>query len=91
MLLVSAIDFRFSPEPTMGQTLSEPVTEKHSSKDSDHKLAYGASAMQGWRLSMCLFLSYLVICVYMIDMIFIVYLLCFNSHGGCTRDFVETR
>ncbi|ORY94467.1 phosphatase 2C-like domain-containing protein [Syncephalastrum racemosum] len=36
----------------MGQTLSEPVTEKHSSKDSDHKLAYGASAMQGWRLTM---------------------------------------
>ncbi|KAJ3009920.1 Protein phosphatase 2C 2 [Thoreauomyces humboldtii] len=36
----------------MGQTLSEPVTEKHSSADEDERIAYGASAMQGWRISM---------------------------------------
>eukprot|EP00842_Homolaphlyctis_polyrhiza_P004553 jgi/Hompol1/5099/HPOL_001898-RA len=35
----------------MGQTLSEPVTEKHSTKGEDDQLAYGASAMQGWRIS----------------------------------------
>ncbi|KAJ1562053.1 Protein phosphatase 2C 2, partial [Nowakowskiella sp. JEL0078] len=36
----------------MGQTLSEPVTEKHSTSGGDNRLVYGASAMQGWRLSM---------------------------------------
>ncbi|KAI8822612.1 phosphatase 2C-like domain-containing protein [Fimicolochytrium jonesii] len=36
----------------MGQTLSEPITEKHSSSDEDERIAYGASAMQGWRISM---------------------------------------
>ncbi|KAL1935260.1 hypothetical protein VTP01DRAFT_4400 [Rhizomucor pusillus] len=36
----------------MGQTLSEPVTTKTSSKDHNNRLAFGASAMQGWRLSM---------------------------------------
>ncbi|CAG8451464.1 6714_t:CDS:2 [Ambispora leptoticha] len=36
----------------MGQTLSEPIREKHSSSDSDARLLYAASAMQGWRISM---------------------------------------
>ncbi|KAI9498096.1 phosphatase 2C-like domain-containing protein [Zychaea mexicana] len=36
----------------MGQTLSEPITDKTSSKDNDKRFAYGASAMQGWRLTM---------------------------------------
>ncbi|KAI9004682.1 phosphatase 2C-like domain-containing protein [Gaertneriomyces semiglobifer] len=36
----------------MGQTLSEPVTDKHSSEGKDERLWYGASAMQGWRISM---------------------------------------
>ncbi|KAJ3014574.1 Protein phosphatase 2C 2 [Thoreauomyces humboldtii] len=36
----------------MGQTLSEPVTEKHTTADEDERIAYGASAMQGWRISM---------------------------------------
>ncbi|KAJ3284216.1 Protein phosphatase 2C 2 [Borealophlyctis nickersoniae] len=36
----------------MGQTLSEPVVEKHTSEDKDDRLIYGASAMQGWRISM---------------------------------------
>lgn len=36
----------------MGQTLSEPVVEKHSSKGGDERLIYGVSAMQGWRISM---------------------------------------
>lgn len=36
----------------MGQTLSEPVVEKHSSRGGDERLIYGVSAMQGWRISM---------------------------------------
>ncbi|KNC96344.1 uncharacterized protein SPPG_08245 [Spizellomyces punctatus DAOM BR117] len=36
----------------MGQTLSEPVKDKHTTSDNDQRLAYGASAMQGWRISM---------------------------------------
>ncbi|KAI8363721.1 phosphatase 2C-domain-containing protein [Mortierella sp. GBAus27b] len=35
----------------MGQTLSAPITEKHSSSGHDSRFAYGASAMQGWRIS----------------------------------------
>ncbi|KAF9435884.1 Protein phosphatase 2C 2 [Entomortierella beljakovae] len=36
----------------MGQTLSSPITEKESSADHDKRLAYGASSMQGWRITM---------------------------------------
>ncbi|KAG0212338.1 Protein phosphatase 2C 2 [Mortierella sp. GBA30] len=36
----------------MGQTLSAPITEKHSSAGHNERLAYGASAMQGWRITM---------------------------------------
>ncbi|CAO3634017.1 unnamed protein product [Cunninghamella blakesleeana] len=36
----------------MGQTLSEPITEKHSSEGGDKRVIYGASCMQGWRISM---------------------------------------
>ncbi|RUS35576.1 phosphatase 2C-like domain-containing protein [Jimgerdemannia flammicorona] len=36
----------------MGQTLSEPVIEKHSTEDGDDRLIYAASSMQGWRVSM---------------------------------------
>ncbi|KAI8924302.1 phosphatase 2C-like domain-containing protein [Entophlyctis helioformis] len=36
----------------MGQTLSEPVVEKHTTTGEDERLAYGASAMQGWRITM---------------------------------------
>lgn len=36
----------------MGQTLSEPVVDKKSSKGGDERLIYGVSAMQGWRISM---------------------------------------
>ncbi|KAI9597308.1 phosphatase 2C-like domain-containing protein [Syncephalis fuscata] len=36
----------------MGQTLSEPVREKHSSEGSDDRFYYGASCMQGWRITM---------------------------------------
>ncbi|KAI9101901.1 phosphatase 2C-like domain-containing protein [Phlyctochytrium arcticum] len=36
----------------MGQTLSEPVVEKETTTGQDERLAYGASAMQGWRTSM---------------------------------------
>ena len=36
----------------MGQTLSEPITQKHSDSGSDERFAYGVSEMQGWRLSM---------------------------------------
>ncbi|KAK5127545.1 Protein phosphatase 2C 2 [Meristemomyces frigidus] len=36
----------------MGQTLSEPVVEKHSDEGQDDRVAFGVSAMQGWRISM---------------------------------------
>lgn len=36
----------------MGQTLSEPVVDKYSSESGDDRLIYGASCMQGWRVSM---------------------------------------
>ncbi|KAI7824287.1 phosphatase 2C-like domain-containing protein [Kickxella alabastrina] len=36
----------------MGQTLSEPVIDKHSTTGGDERYLYGASAMQGWRISM---------------------------------------
>lgn len=36
----------------MGQILSEPVTTKHSTEDKDTRLMYGASSMQGWRITM---------------------------------------
>ncbi|KAF8939573.1 Protein phosphatase 2C 2 [Dissophora ornata] len=35
----------------MGQALSAPVTDKHSSVGLNERFAYGASAMQGWRPS----------------------------------------
>lgn len=35
----------------MGQTLSEPITEKTSTHGSNNKYFYGCSHMQGWRLS----------------------------------------
>ncbi|WBW75465.1 serine/threonine protein phosphatase PP2C catalytic subunit Ptc2 [Schizosaccharomyces osmophilus] len=36
----------------MGQTLSEPVVEKHSNSGGDNYVQYGVSHMQGWRISM---------------------------------------
>lgn len=36
----------------MGQTLSEPVTSKDSIYGENEYYAYGASGMQGWRISM---------------------------------------
>ncbi|KAK9695231.1 Protein phosphatase 2C 2, partial [Basidiobolus ranarum] len=36
----------------MGQTLSEPVTGKETEKGKNSRLIYGASSMQGWRITM---------------------------------------
>ncbi|KAI9338697.1 phosphatase 2C-like domain-containing protein [Zopfochytrium polystomum] len=36
----------------MGQTLSEPITDKETSEGGDERLFYAASSMQGWRLQM---------------------------------------
>ncbi|KAJ1983695.1 Protein phosphatase 2C 2 [Dimargaris verticillata] len=36
----------------MGQTLSEPVVEKHTEKGGDKRVIFAVSSMQGWRLSM---------------------------------------
>jgi protein phosphatase PTC2/3 len=36
----------------MGQTLSSPITDKHTSGDANKHLIYGKSAMQGWRIRM---------------------------------------
>ena len=34
----------------MGQTLSEPITTKHTTSGEDERFAFGASCMQGWRI-----------------------------------------
>lgn len=36
----------------MGQTLSAPVTDKHSDEGSNERYVYASSCMQGWRVSM---------------------------------------
>lgn len=36
----------------MGQTLSEPLTQKETSKCKNQRLVVGASCMQGWRVNM---------------------------------------
>ncbi|KAF8510844.1 phosphatase 2C-like domain-containing protein [Gautieria morchelliformis] len=36
----------------MGQTLSSPVTQKHTNTGEDERYIYGVSEMQGWRISM---------------------------------------
>ncbi|WFD22689.1 protein-serine/threonine phosphatase [Malassezia equina] len=36
----------------MGQILSEPIVEKHTSHDEDENIAFCVSDMQGWRISM---------------------------------------
>ena len=36
----------------MGAYLSQPVTKKESCDKASGKLSYGASEMQGWRVSM---------------------------------------
>ncbi|GAA5830008.1 hypothetical protein JCM11251_006843 [Rhodosporidiobolus azoricus] len=36
----------------MGQTLSEPVVDKHTEKGEDERLAWAVSEVQGWRLTM---------------------------------------
>lgn len=35
----------------MGQTLSEPITDKSTNEGNDKRVMYGASCMQGWRTS----------------------------------------
>lgn len=35
----------------MGQTLSEPITTKETTEGGDARVHYGASCMQGWRIS----------------------------------------
>ncbi|EJD50696.1 PP2C-domain-containing protein [Auricularia subglabra TFB-10046 SS5] len=36
----------------MGQTLSQPITDKHSTSGADERYLYAVSEMQGWRISM---------------------------------------
>ena len=36
----------------MGQTLSEPITAKHTTTGQDSRLLWSASSMQGWRVTM---------------------------------------
>ncbi|KNC77778.1 hypothetical protein, variant [Sphaeroforma arctica JP610] len=36
----------------MGQTLSEPITEKDTHEGQDENFAYAVSSMQGWRINM---------------------------------------
>ncbi|RXG71562.1 putative protein phosphatase 2C T23F11.1 [Armadillidium vulgare] len=44
--------FQFLQNFTMGQTLSEPVTQKETSKCKNNRLVVGSSCMQGWRINM---------------------------------------
>ena len=39
----------------MGQILSAPVTTKHSTEGENKRLMFGASSMQGWRISKSLY------------------------------------
>lgn len=41
----------------MGQTLSEPITEKTTTHEVNSKYSYGCSHMQGWRLSKFFFIN----------------------------------
>ncbi|KAH7102544.1 PP2C-domain-containing protein [Auriculariales sp. MPI-PUGE-AT-0066] len=36
----------------MGQTLSQPITDKHTTTGADERYLYAVSEMQGWRISM---------------------------------------
>ena len=38
----------------MGQSLSEPKTDKKTEKFENALFSVGSSSMQGWRLGMCL-------------------------------------
>lgn len=66
----------------MGQTLSAPITDKHSSAGHDKRFAYGASAMQGWRISITNrvkpFSPFLEACFFMS------FLSCFTVNAPCS-------
>lgn len=49
-LIFSSNPKNFLKNLIMGSYLSEPVVEKVSSDESNDKLVYGASSMQGWRV-----------------------------------------
>ncbi|TKA54472.1 hypothetical protein B0A53_03165 [Rhodotorula sp. CCFEE 5036] len=49
---VDCFDASHRPRSEMGQTLSEPVVDKHSQSGKDARLAWAVSEMQGWRLTM---------------------------------------
>ncbi|KAI8331364.1 phosphatase 2C-like domain-containing protein [Chlamydoabsidia padenii] len=52
MKLFLLLLFYFTHTHIMGQTLSEPVTEKHTTEGKDSRVMYAASGMQGWRFTM---------------------------------------
>jgi hypothetical protein len=43
--------FSTFPGNNMGQILAAPVTTKHSTERQDNRIMFGASSMQGWRIS----------------------------------------
>ncbi len=45
----------------MGQTLSEPVTQKETTKCENEFLKVGASSMQGWRISELLIIFFILL------------------------------
>ena len=45
--------YLLSSSAKQGQTLSEPVVEKHSANDASDRFAYAYSEMQGWRICKC--------------------------------------
>ena len=60
------------------QTLSEPITQKETSKCKNEFLKVGASCMQGWRISMCINIvenAFFFVCLFLILM---------YRYGRCT-------
>jgi hypothetical protein len=51
----------------MGQTLSEPITEKTTTHEVNSKYSYGCSHMQGWRLSKFFFYKQQKCCIKEVD------------------------
>ena len=50
--------------PVMGQTLSEPVTTKETSAESNEHMKVGTSAMQGWRINILFMLVSITEAIY---------------------------
>ena len=62
LLLFTVIHIISTPYGSMGQNLSEPVTEKDTSLEENHFYKVGCSSMQGWRNG----IPYIILCVFVV-------------------------